>query len=784
MVGSLLASTIGEGESEISDRVALFTAWRTFIEAASRQAPLVVAVEDLHWSSDTLLDLFEFVLQPRGDTRALLIALARPELLDRRPNWGGGRRNHVSIALEPLDDRATAQLVRTLAEGASDDLVDAIVTRAEGNPFFAGEIVSAVLERVRSFDDPAEVEAALARLPDTVQATVLARLDELPDDEREALRVGSVFGRTFRPQGVAALIGRAGVDGDFVASIAERLSERDLVRPTGADGYTFRHILIREVAYSTLARATRAALHGAAGRWLEQRAAGREEALAELVAYHFREAASLATAMELDDAAALRESARIWLTRAAEVARSAAATLEARGHVAAALEFARPEDLPDLYDLYGDVEIGGSAKIAHYREALRLGREAGRSAAFQLSLVARILITEMRAQGSVANRATEEQVASLRQEGRSLASKVTDARPRALFLAADAFYPFWLRTGAGTATSADRQGAEKSAQEALELGRVLDDVNIQSAALDALSALAQERGDWRATIDMGRVRMAMDSRLELRERIDAYAVAAWGAIIDGDLRTADEVSEAGLAVIQPGQAPEWTLHLIAWRVTALYLFGKWDVGLTLADQGYRTWVDTGRMSAGYATRGFVAGLLMARARREEALSERLASTVDEIASYFARNPRYVFLRALARGDIVEVARAMVEPFVIENSAAFEQVEMALSACNDVLQPVDRDSIVTALERAQRFNAHMFVAELRRALGLLDADRDSLVTAMETFARSGAVPFEARTRCELALGDRDRPELDAGLRALEVIGDVVQVERYLKRWSSQ
>ena len=240
-VGMLLASTIGEADVETTDRAALFSAWRTFIEAAGRKTPLVVAIEDVHWSSDTLLDLFEYVLQPRGDTRALLIALARPELLDRRPAWGGGRRNNVTIALEPLDDRATEQLVRTLAEGAPDGLVRAVVSRAEGNPFFAGEIISSVYERVRSFDDPVQIEAALARLPDTVQATVLARLDELPDDEREVLRVGSVFGRTFRPQGVAALIGRDEVGRESVARISESLSERDLVRPTGADGYSFRH---------------------------------------------------------------------------------------------------------------------------------------------------------------------------------------------------------------------------------------------------------------------------------------------------------------------------------------------------------------------------------------------------------------------------------------------------------------------------------------------------------------------------------------------------------------
>jgi predicted ATPase len=112
-----------------------------------------------------------------------------------------------------------------------------------------------------------------------------------------------------------------------VAEACEQLVERDLIRPAGADGYAFRHILIREVAYGTLPRSARALLHGAAGHWLEERASGREEAFAELVAYHFREAATLATALELDDAPALRAKALIWLRRAAEVALAAAATL-------------------------------------------------------------------------------------------------------------------------------------------------------------------------------------------------------------------------------------------------------------------------------------------------------------------------------------------------------------------------------------------------------------------------------------------------------------------------
>ncbi|HXN58633.1 MAG TPA: adenylate/guanylate cyclase domain-containing protein, partial [Candidatus Angelobacter sp.] len=156
----LLAATVGAGETEVSDRSALLAAWRTFFEIAARRAPLVLVFEDLHWSSDSLLDLFEFVMQPRGDLPLLMIALTRPELLDRRPGWGGGRRSYMSISLEPLSDRDTAQLVDQLLEGCSPELVDRIVRRAEGNPFFAGELIRSVAER-----------AGADQLPDTVQAT-------------------------------------------------------------------------------------------------------------------------------------------------------------------------------------------------------------------------------------------------------------------------------------------------------------------------------------------------------------------------------------------------------------------------------------------------------------------------------------------------------------------------------------------------------------------------------------------------------------------------------------
>ena len=197
----LLAATIGAGEPEVIDRAALFAAWRTAIEVAARRSPLVLVFEDLHWSSDSLLDLVEFIVQPRGDAAVLMIALTRPELLDRRPAWGGGRRNYVAMSLEPLSDDSVAQLVRHMVGPTAPQIVERVVARAEGNPFFAGEIVQSIRERVLSLSDVAAVEHALATLPDTIQATILARLDLLePRSDESCSSARCSGGRSARPE--------------------------------------------------------------------------------------------------------------------------------------------------------------------------------------------------------------------------------------------------------------------------------------------------------------------------------------------------------------------------------------------------------------------------------------------------------------------------------------------------------------------------------------------------------------------------------------------------------
>jgi class 3 adenylate cyclase len=301
----LLAATIGAAELDLVDRAELFAAWRSTIELAATRRPLILVIEDLHWSSDSLLDLVEFVLQPRGASALLMIALARPELLDRRPGWGGGRRNYVSLALEPLDDGEVGELVTQLLDGPAPDIVRSVVARAEGNPFYAGEIVRSIVERVPDLRDRAAVDAALAALPDSVQATVLARLDALSPTARRVLQVASIFGRSYRLSGVASLDPELR---ELTVETSDELLDRDLIRTSGRGLFTFRHILIREVAYGTLTRTERIRLHAAAGEWIESTAGSDSDALAELIAYHYREAIVLArlVGQPIDDASRRR----------------------------------------------------------------------------------------------------------------------------------------------------------------------------------------------------------------------------------------------------------------------------------------------------------------------------------------------------------------------------------------------------------------------------------------------------------------------------------------------
>jgi class 3 adenylate cyclase len=767
----LLAATIGAGEPEVIDRAALFAAWRTAIEVAARRSPLVLVFEDLHWSSESLLDLVEFIVQPRGEAAVLMIVLTRPELLDRRPGWGGGRRNYVAMSLEPLNDDSVARLVRSMVGPSTPQIIERVVVRAEGNPFFVGEIVQSIRERVVSLSDVAGVEQALATLPDTIQATIQARLDLLDPEERRVLQLGAVFGRSFRADGIAAL----GPDlaGD-TASLLDRLVQKDLIRPAAGDSFAFRHILIREVAYQTLLRAERADLHAAAARGIEARAGGREDALAELIAYHFREAATLTSATKIVqlDVVEIRRRAVSWLQRAADVAAAGAATAEAARHLRAAIELAAPDDLPELQERLGDVS-GGDEGAEASRVALQLCRERGRPVDQELRVLGSLLARYTRFQGTVGKRPSEEEMRRLRADGRALISRARDEQAIASFLIADGFYPFWRGS---QATAADIAEAEASTGRGLAIAERLDDPRLRSAALDALTSCAKARGAFAQSRQFAQQRLAFEQRLDLHERLDAHTMVAWASALLGDLAQADRSTASALGLFQSGQVHWWALHSAAWRAYALTLLGRWDEALAVAEHARKIWAEGGLIPAAYCVHGFIAALDVGRARHDTQLVERYRAVLDEILRHFAADSIFGRLRPYGRGDIETLEAEVVGGFGTIPRARQQLVERTISLCSDLDRALDPEALQRIVTSAAADGQKLLEAQARRALGISRRDTAELTRALELFEETRAVPYAARARCERALLTRDQGELEAGVHVLEALGDLDQLAR--------
>jgi class 3 adenylate cyclase len=768
----LLASTVGAAEVAQPDRVGMFNAWRSAVQAAGSAGPVVIVFEDLHWSSDTLLDLVEHVMQPWAQLPILMIALTRPELLDRRPTWGGGKRNYTSIALEPLGDAPTGELVRRLLQTDDDDVVRSVVERAEGNPFYAGELVRAVMEQAVDTLDRVALAHALAHLPDTVHAAVLARLDLLPPEEREALQLGAVMGRAFGAEAVAVL-GR--IAASTAAESCRLLVERDLLRPSG-EGYAFRHILIREVAYQTLPRAERARLHGVAAGWLDERAGGREDALAELIAFHYREAATLAGGAA---DAQLKRRAVDWLARAAESAFSGAATIEGLGHLRAAISLAELARLPELYERLGSTTQSGSAADEPLRTALRLSEEQGRPAEDQLRILGRVLMFATRAQGSVATRMSDDEMAALRARGRALLAHCDPSGLSAgRFLAADSCYPFWMN---GAASETEVQQAIADAQRAIEIAGRHGDANLLSEALDSLTGTGNTRGDYSAGLALARRRVALGRKLSFFERLDAHSMVTWACTAIGDLAGADASSAEGLALVQPGQEPAWTLHLVSWRIYTLTLMGRWDEACTFGRRALELWEEMNRETAGYALRGLVAACQVSASRGDSALSASLREAVESMLSQFPGGSQATTgFPASFMPLLHPTAEGLERTFATRTREAGvpDVPERLLSTMSDRGWTVVDSITAPRLAFAESRGLVPLQVQLCRAIGLRDRDEGALRRALASALEIGAGSVVPRLRFELATLQGDSEASDAAIDALEAIGDRGQIALYL------
>ncbi len=263
---------------------AAFAAVRALLETVARARPLVVVFDDVHWGEPTFLDLLEHLADWTRDVAILLVCLARQELLDVRPGWGGGKLNATSILLEPLSESESVELVGNLAGASLDaDTRQRVVAAAEGNPLFVEEMLALVVEQ--GGGDVLEV-------PATIQALLAARLDRLGADERAVIERAAVVGKVFYEGAVAELAPPP--LRDAVPDLLRSLVRKELVRADraslGERTYRFRHLLIRDAAYDAIPKEGRAELHERFGRWLDAAAGERATEYDEVVGYHLEQA--------------------------------------------------------------------------------------------------------------------------------------------------------------------------------------------------------------------------------------------------------------------------------------------------------------------------------------------------------------------------------------------------------------------------------------------------------------------------------------------------------------
>ncbi|MGZ6543982.1 MAG: adenylate/guanylate cyclase domain-containing protein [Actinomycetota bacterium] len=381
------------GVAEAAAGEETFWAIRRFFEASARERPLVLVFDDIHWGEPTFLDLVEHVADWSRGSPILLLCMARSDLLDVRPSWGGGKLNAATVSLEPLTDDQSADLIANLL-GATElpaEIAERIVRTAEGNPLFVEEMLAMLVDDgliVRDGDRWITTgDLSSVTVPPSIHALLDSRLDRLTPEEREVIEAAAVIGKEFFVGAVRELVPQdrsARVPSDLMSLVRKELIRSERTTLPGEDAYRFRHLLVRDSAYEAIPKAQRAELHERFADWLERVAGAAVAEQEEILAYHLEQAHAyrlqLGPADERSDAVG---------ARAAERLASAGRRAAARGdHRAAANLLRRAVDLVPsggvrrarlLYELGGSNGWVGdtNASFVAFDEAAGLAADAG-----------------------------------------------------------------------------------------------------------------------------------------------------------------------------------------------------------------------------------------------------------------------------------------------------------------------------------------------------------------------------------------------------------------------
>ena len=558
-VGALLgAPTEAAGE-----RDELFAAWRRFLEAEADTSPLALVFEDLQWADPDTFDFIDYLTTWSHRHPILVLAIARPELLERRPTWGAGVPQFRSMHLDRLADAEIDELLRALAPQLPDTVAARVRQRAEGVPLYAVEIARMTTEA----GGPA---ASGADVPESLHALLAARIDSLPVEERSVLLMAAVLGRRFRQESLAALSGMPRAElGTRIGTLIRRefLAVDDEPSSAGRGQLTFVQDLMREVAYSTLSRRDRRRYHEAV---IEHLAAGDDPKAIEPIAEHLVAAHAAVGGADRADADALARRATGALRQAADHAESQHAPHRALVHLERALELA--DDAPTRAQLAESAASAARSAArfgvaeAHLRAAIDARDELGDrvASARDRAHLAGVLLQAQRSDTALAE--LEAAWSSYEDVGGRDAVTVQ--------LAAELARAHMLRQ--------DTDAAVAWAQRAIEAAERDGSDESRASAVDARvslgTALAQgdrpEEGMAELATAIAMAETGHHASIELRARTNL----AWLTAVD-DPRAGSDIARRGIELAQQLGSREWLLQLLDIGGILAVETGDWDWAL-------------------------------------------------------------------------------------------------------------------------------------------------------------------------------------------------------------
>ncbi|HUG65777.1 MAG TPA: AAA family ATPase [Gaiellaceae bacterium] len=534
-----------------------FAAWRRFLEALAEQRPLVLVLEDLHWADDGMLDFVDELIDWLSGVPLLVACSARPELLERRPGWGGGKLNASTIGLSPLSQEQTALLISHVLERSllPAEIQQALLERSEGNPLYAEQFAQLYLERGSAEDLP---------LPETLQGIVAARLDGLSGEEKAALQDASVVGKVF-------WTGALRRDENEATALLHSLERKGFLtrqRRSSVESegeWAFAHMLLRDVAYGQIPRADRAHKHHQTAEWIES--LGRPDDHAELLAYHWRSALELALAAGRDTSE-LATPARLALRAAGDRSFAVNAYPAAAAYFGEALTLwpdeneERPQLLYRFADaLYVAADEGALDALEEARDALLAAGDRETAAEAEIS-VSRVWWHRGRSDEASAHETHAAELAG---------SAVSPATARVLANVA--------RT---RAIGGDPEEGLRLAREALAMAEALELDELRTHTLSTIGMAKGYLGDPTGRRDEERaLELALAAHSPQAGSIaNNVAVQAFFAF---DLRRAGELFDEGRAIAERFGDASGVRWLRAQQATFAFMLGRWDQALEGAE---------------------------------------------------------------------------------------------------------------------------------------------------------------------------------------------------------